>query len=55
MSSAEFWSMGGYGLYVWGAYGAGLVLLAGEVVHLRRRKRALHEQLRRSAETEERR
>jgi heme exporter protein D len=53
MSSGDFWNMGGYGVYVWSAYGAAVVLLAGEVIHLRRRKRALHEQLRRAARTEE--
>ena len=54
MSPSEFWSMGGYGLYVWGAYGVAVLLLTSEVFQLRRRKRALHEQLRETAETEER-
>ena len=46
MNAESFWSMGGYGLYVWGAYGFGFVVLVGEVLQLRRRKRALHKQLR---------
>ena len=54
MNSGGFWSMGGYGLYVWGAYGVAVVLLASEVLQLRRRKRALHERLRGTTETEER-
>ena len=54
MSLGEFWNMGGYGLYVWGAYGVAVVLVAGEVIQLRRRKRALDEQLRETAKIEER-
>ncbi len=46
MSWSEFWSMGGYGLYVWGAYGVTVVFLTCEVALLRRRRRALHERLR---------
>jgi heme exporter protein D len=38
MSWSEFWAMGGYGLYVWGAYGfATLVLVLNVIVPLRRR------------------
>jgi len=38
----DFWAMGGYGGYVWGAYGVTLVLLAAEVALLKgRRRRAL--------------
>ena len=33
--------MGGYGLYVWGSYGVTLVLLAGEVIMIWKRKREL--------------
>ena len=40
-SLSQFISMGGYGLYVWGAYGVTLVLLGGEVIMLLRRKRDL--------------
>jgi heme exporter protein D len=34
---AEFWHMGGYGFYVWGSYGVTFVLLAIELVVLRKR------------------
>ena len=40
-SLSEFISMGGYGLYVWGSYAVTLVLLAGEVIMLWKRKREL--------------
>jgi heme exporter protein D len=40
-SLSEFISMGGYGLYVWGSYGVTLVLLAGEVIMLWKRKREI--------------
>jgi heme exporter protein D len=32
MSLAEFFAMGGYGFYVWGAYGLTALLLAVEIV-----------------------
>jgi heme exporter protein D len=35
-SWSEFWHMGGYGLYVWGSYGVTAVLIAMEVVLLKR-------------------
>ena len=35
MSLAEFFAMGGYGLYVWGSYGLTAVLLAAEIVAVR--------------------
>ncbi len=38
-SWSEFFSMGGFGVYVWGSYGITLVLLAGEVLLLWKRKR----------------
>jgi heme exporter protein D len=41
MSWSKFFSMGGYGLYVWGSYGVTFVLLAGEVLMLLKRKRDL--------------
>jgi heme exporter protein CcmD len=40
-SWSDFFSMGGFGLYVWGSYGITLVLLAGEVLMLWKRKRNL--------------
>ncbi|MFH1818313.1 MAG: heme exporter protein CcmD [Pseudomonadota bacterium] len=36
---SDFWAMGGYGLYVWGSYGAALLCVAGELWLLRRRRR----------------
>ena len=32
MSASEFFAMGGYAFYVWGAYGATALLLAIEIV-----------------------
>ena len=49
MSLSEFFSMGGYGFYVWGAYGVTAALLALEVVAVRARFRAA----RRSARAQE--
>jgi heme exporter protein D len=40
-SVAEFFAMGGYGLYVWGAYAVTAVVIAAEVVALIRRSRTL--------------
>jgi heme exporter protein D len=34
----NFWAMGGYGFYVWGAYGMTVAVLALEVVLLRARR-----------------
>ena len=31
-SASEFWSMGGYGVYVWGSMGVSAVLMALEVM-----------------------
>ncbi len=39
MSAAEFFDMGGYGFYVWGAYGLTAVLLVVEVIAVRARLR----------------
>jgi heme exporter protein D len=36
---SEFWALGGYGLYVWGAYAATVAGMAIEVFLLRRRAR----------------
>jgi len=40
-SWSEFFSMGGYGFYIWGSYGVTLILLGGEVLMLLKRKRRL--------------
>jgi len=36
---SEFLAMGGYGFYVWGAYGVTFILLTIEVALLMKRKR----------------
>ena len=42
-SWSDFWHMGGYGLYVWGAYAVCLAsMLAEPWVARRHRQRALH-------------
>lgn len=41
MDWGKFFSMGGYAVYVWGSYGLALVLMAGEVLMLLKRKRNL--------------
>lgn len=46
-SGAEFWSMGGYGLYVWGSFGVTALGVALEVWLLRRGQRALLNRLQR--------
>ena len=40
-SVSEFLAMGGYGLYVWGAYAVTAVVIAAEVAALIRRGRTL--------------
>ena len=40
MSLADFFAMGGYGFYVWGAYGVTALLVAAEIVAVRLRFRA---------------
>lgn len=44
-SAAEFFAMGGYGLYVWGSYAVTAVCLILEPLLLRRRRRAALTQL----------
>lgn len=44
---ADFLAMGGYALYVWGAYGVAAAALALEVLLLRQRARATLPQWRR--------
>ena len=39
MSLAEFFAMGSYGFYVWGAYGLTALLVAVEIVTVRARLR----------------
>ena len=39
-SAAEFFAMGGYGVYVWGSFGVTTACIALEIVLLRARQRA---------------
>ena len=48
-SVSEFFAMGGYGLYVWGAYAVTAVVIAAEVVTLVRRGRTLRARAGRSS------
>lgn len=45
MNWSEFFSMGGYALYVWGSYLAALLVLGGEVVLVMKRKKALRKRV----------
>lgn len=40
-SLEDFLAMGGYGLYVWGSFGVTVLVMAGELLALRLRRRAL--------------
>lgn len=40
----KFFSMGGYGFYVWGSYLVALVVLGGEVLLVIKRKKSLRRQ-----------
>jgi heme exporter protein D len=44
-SVGDFLAMGGYGAYVWGAYGVSALALIAEVLALRARARRLAEDL----------
>jgi len=48
-SAAEFFAMGGYGLYVWGAYAVTAAVMAAELVTLIRRGRTLRARAGRSS------
>jgi heme exporter protein D len=47
-SAAEFFAMGGYGLYVWGAYAVTAAVIAAESVALVNRARTLRNRAGRS-------
>jgi heme exporter protein D len=40
-SASNFFEMGGYGLYVWGSFGACALAVVGELAALSARRRAL--------------
>lgn len=42
-----FWAMGGYGLYVWGAFGVTLLCIVGEMAWVRRHRRRVWQRLQR--------
>ena len=46
-SAAEFFAMGGYGLYVWGSFGACALLMILEPILVRRRHKSILRILRR--------
>lgn len=45
MSGHDFWSMGGYALYVWSAYGAGLLVLLWNILTPMLRRRSVLREL----------
>jgi heme exporter protein D len=52
-SAADFFNMGGYGLYVWGSYGvAALILVTEPWLAMRRRQRAQAQLLSSSSESD---
>lgn len=42
----DFFRMGGYAFYVWGAYGTAFVVIIGNVWFAHSRSKRIHEQLR---------
>ena len=57
MSIAEFFSMGGFGAYIWSSFGITLFLIAGEIIIVRQQHRTILKRLSRmmraNAEVEE--
>ena len=45
-SASEFFAMGGYGLYVWGSFGATAAVMVVEMLLVRKRRKELLQQLR---------
>lgn len=52
-SWGAFWNMGGYGLYVWGSYGALFLLVVFEIIFLLRGQKQLLKRLKRMRSWEE--
>ncbi|OIR17314.1 heme exporter protein D (CcmD) [mine drainage metagenome] len=46
MSWADFFAMNGYAFYVWGSYGAALLVFAIEIVMVRHRRKVTLRELR---------
>jgi len=49
MSAAEFFHMGGYAIYVWGSFGATLLLMILEPILLKGRRRNILKRIARMA------
>jgi heme exporter protein D len=45
MSIAEFFSMGGYGAYIWSSFGITLILIVGEIIVTRQQHRTILQRL----------
>lgn len=45
MTMSEFFSMGGYGLFIWPSFGITFLLMIGEVIYLRRQHRTILQRL----------
>lgn len=45
MSIAEFFSMGGFGLYVWSSFGATLLLIVAEIIVVKQQHRTILQRL----------
>ncbi len=45
MSITEFFSMGGYGLYVWSSFAATLLLIAAEILVVKQQHRTILQRL----------
>lgn len=45
MSVAEFFSMGGYGAFVWSSFGITLALIVGEIIAVRQQHRTILQRL----------
>ena len=51
MSISEFFSMGGFGLYVWSAFGITLLFLVSEVIYLKQKRKTIILRLQRMIQT----
>lgn len=52
-STAEFFAMGGYGLYVWGSFGVCALIMVAEPILARKRQKDILRTLRRERLAEE--
>lgn len=52
-SAANFFEMGGYGLYVWGSYGVTALFVIIEVIMIKRRMRGVRQRLARMAKLQQ--